>query len=201
MQCQRATRRPRSVRPSRPPSRNYTAEKPVADGHRIYASSTTTTGRRSTRASTERDALAALASRNRVDRGRMAASDCRSICSCRRTSSRRIRPCCSSRARARFVPRAARTSRRVSRLHPDERTGRRVSDLQVHVRTLDPKLTSSWPLPTRAYTIWVQQVISDVRRTLDYLETRPDFEPGWRTSACPGARGCRPSPSPSNPDS
>jgi dienelactone hydrolase/predicted Ser/Thr protein kinase len=41
----------------------------------------------------------------------------------------------------------------------------------------DPKLTSSWPLPTRAYTIWVQQLLIDVRRTLDYLETRPDLSP------------------------
>ena len=41
----------------------------------------------------------------------------------------------------------------------------------------DPKLTSSWPLPTRAYTIWIQQLMIDVRRTLDYLETRPDLSP------------------------
>jgi cephalosporin-C deacetylase-like acetyl esterase/predicted Ser/Thr protein kinase len=39
----------------------------------------------------------------------------------------------------------------------------------------DPKVTSSWPTATRAYTIWVQQLAIDVRRTLDYLETRPDL--------------------------
>ena len=40
----------------------------------------------------------------------------------------------------------------------------------------DPKVTSSWPVPTRAYTTWVQQVVIDARRTLDYLETRADLD-------------------------
>jgi predicted Ser/Thr protein kinase len=40
----------------------------------------------------------------------------------------------------------------------------------------DPKVTSSWPVPTRFYTIWVQQVVIDARRTLDYLATRPDLD-------------------------
>jgi dienelactone hydrolase len=39
----------------------------------------------------------------------------------------------------------------------------------------DPKVTSSWPTATRAYTIWVQQLAIDARRTLDYLETRSDL--------------------------
>ena len=42
----------------------------------------------------------------------------------------------------------------------------------------DPKVTSSWPEPTRAYTTWVQQVVMDARRTLDYLATRPDVDSG-----------------------
>ena len=37
-------------------------------------------------------------------------------------------------------------------------------------------MTSSWPVPTRAYTTWMQQVVIDARRTLDYLETRPDID-------------------------
>ena len=37
-------------------------------------------------------------------------------------------------------------------------------------------VTSSWPEPTRAYSTWVQQVATDARRTLDYLETRPDID-------------------------
>ena len=40
----------------------------------------------------------------------------------------------------------------------------------------DPKVTSSWPEPTRAYKTWMQQVVSDGRRTLDYLETRSDVD-------------------------
>ncbi len=39
----------------------------------------------------------------------------------------------------------------------------------------DPKVTSSWPAPTRAYTTWMQQIVIDARRTLDYLETRSDL--------------------------
>ncbi len=42
----------------------------------------------------------------------------------------------------------------------------------------DPKITSSWPLPTRSFTIWTQQVAIDARRALDYLETRPDMAAG-----------------------
>ncbi len=38
-----------------------------------------------------------------------------------------------------------------------------------------PSWTSSWPRPTRAYTTWMQQVVTDARRTLDYLETRSDL--------------------------
>ena len=30
--------------------------------------------------------------------------------------------------------------------------------------------------PTRAYTTWVQQLVGDARRSLDYLETRPDID-------------------------
>ncbi len=40
----------------------------------------------------------------------------------------------------------------------------------------DPRATSSWPEPTRAYTTWVQQLVGDARRSLDYLETRPDID-------------------------
>jgi dienelactone hydrolase len=40
----------------------------------------------------------------------------------------------------------------------------------------DPKVPSSWPVPTRAYTTWVQQVVMDARRTLDYLETRSELD-------------------------
>lgn len=40
----------------------------------------------------------------------------------------------------------------------------------------DPKVTSSWAVPTRAYTTWIQQLVMDARRTLDYLETRPDID-------------------------
>ena len=40
----------------------------------------------------------------------------------------------------------------------------------------DPKVTSSWAVPTRAYTTWIQQVVMDARRTLDYLETRADID-------------------------
>jgi dienelactone hydrolase/predicted Ser/Thr protein kinase len=39
----------------------------------------------------------------------------------------------------------------------------------------DPSWTSSWANPSRAYTTWVQQVVTDARRTLDYLETRSDI--------------------------
>jgi len=42
----------------------------------------------------------------------------------------------------------------------------------------DPKVTSSWPVPTRAYTTWIQQVVMDARRTLDYLESRADVDAG-----------------------
>jgi dipeptidyl aminopeptidase/acylaminoacyl peptidase len=37
-------------------------------------------------------------------------------------------------------------------------------------------VTSSWPERTRAYSTWVQQFTTDARRTLDYLETRPDID-------------------------
>jgi formylglycine-generating enzyme required for sulfatase activity/cephalosporin-C deacetylase-like acetyl esterase len=40
----------------------------------------------------------------------------------------------------------------------------------------DPKVTSSWPVPTRAYATWVQQLVLDARRTLDYLESRGDID-------------------------
>jgi dienelactone hydrolase/predicted Ser/Thr protein kinase len=39
----------------------------------------------------------------------------------------------------------------------------------------DPKVTSTWPVTTRAYTTWIQQLVIDARRTLDYLETRADL--------------------------
>ena len=39
----------------------------------------------------------------------------------------------------------------------------------------DPRVTSSWPVPTRAYTTWVQQLAIDARRTLDYIGTRSDL--------------------------
>ena len=42
----------------------------------------------------------------------------------------------------------------------------------------DPKVVSSWATPTRAYTTWVQQIVLDVRRTLDYLQSRPEFDSG-----------------------
>ena len=42
----------------------------------------------------------------------------------------------------------------------------------------DPRVTSSWPEATRAYATWVQQLVTDARRTLDYLETRPDVDRG-----------------------
>ncbi len=40
----------------------------------------------------------------------------------------------------------------------------------------DPRVTSARPEPTRAYTTRVQQLASDARRALDYLETRPDID-------------------------
>ena len=40
----------------------------------------------------------------------------------------------------------------------------------------DPKVTSSWAVPTRAYKTWIQQLVMDARRTLDYLETRDDID-------------------------
>jgi dienelactone hydrolase len=40
----------------------------------------------------------------------------------------------------------------------------------------DPQVTSIFPQPTRAYTTWVQQLVGDARRSLDYLETRPDID-------------------------
>jgi dienelactone hydrolase/predicted Ser/Thr protein kinase len=39
----------------------------------------------------------------------------------------------------------------------------------------DPSLTSSWPTATRAYTTWAQQLVTDARRTLDYLGSRSDL--------------------------
>ena len=40
----------------------------------------------------------------------------------------------------------------------------------------DPRVTSTWPVPTRAYKVWVQQVVLDARRTLDYLESRAEID-------------------------
>src|SRR6478736_3086665 len=40
----------------------------------------------------------------------------------------------------------------------------------------DPRVTASSPAPTRAYTTWVQQLVGDARRAVDYLETRPDID-------------------------
>jgi dienelactone hydrolase len=40
----------------------------------------------------------------------------------------------------------------------------------------DPKVAYRRPLPTRAYTIWIQQVVQDVRRSIDYLETRTELD-------------------------
>ena len=40
----------------------------------------------------------------------------------------------------------------------------------------DPKVTSTWPVSTRAHTTWIQQVVMDARRVLDYLETRPELD-------------------------
>jgi len=40
----------------------------------------------------------------------------------------------------------------------------------------DPRVTSIFPQPTRAYTTWVQQLVGDARRSLDYVETRPDID-------------------------
>ena len=34
---------------------------------------------------------------------------------------------------------------------------------------------SSWPEPSRAYRDWVMKQVNDARRSLDYLETRPDI--------------------------
>ena len=39
-------------------------------------------------------------------------------------------------------------------------------------------MTASSPAPTRAYTTWVQQLVGDARRALDYLETRKDIDAG-----------------------
>jgi len=40
----------------------------------------------------------------------------------------------------------------------------------------DQRVTSIFPQSTRAYTTWVQQLVSDARRALDYVETRPDID-------------------------
>src|SRR6478735_11693751 len=40
----------------------------------------------------------------------------------------------------------------------------------------DPRVTSARPEPTRAYTTRVQQLVSDARRAVDYLDTRPDID-------------------------
>ena len=40
----------------------------------------------------------------------------------------------------------------------------------------DPRVTSASPEPTRAYTTWMQQLVNDARRAVDYLETRPDID-------------------------
>jgi eukaryotic-like serine/threonine-protein kinase len=39
----------------------------------------------------------------------------------------------------------------------------------------DPRVASAVP-QTRAHTTWVQQLVSDARRALDYVETRPDID-------------------------
>ncbi len=39
----------------------------------------------------------------------------------------------------------------------------------------DPRVASALP-QTRAHTTWVQQLVSDARRALDYVETRPDID-------------------------
>ena len=38
------------------------------------------------------------------------------------------------------------------------------------------RATLIFPQPTRAYTTWVQQLVSDAQRAVDYLETRPDID-------------------------
>jgi dienelactone hydrolase len=40
----------------------------------------------------------------------------------------------------------------------------------------DVRVTSPLAEPTRAYATWVQQIVADARRTLDYLETRPEID-------------------------
>ena len=42
----------------------------------------------------------------------------------------------------------------------------------------DPQVTAVWPALTRAYTTWVQQLVGDARRALDYVETRQDIDAG-----------------------
>jgi dienelactone hydrolase len=40
----------------------------------------------------------------------------------------------------------------------------------------DPRVASAAVPQTRAHTTWVQQLVSDARRALDYVETRPDID-------------------------
>jgi formylglycine-generating enzyme required for sulfatase activity/dienelactone hydrolase len=40
----------------------------------------------------------------------------------------------------------------------------------------DPKSTYRRPVPTRAYATWIQQVVQDARRSIDYLETRTELD-------------------------
>jgi cephalosporin-C deacetylase-like acetyl esterase len=61
-------------------------------------------------------------------------------------------------------------------LHRPERPRPGVSDLQAHLRAERPRGHASLAAATRAYTTWVHQLVSDARRTLDYLGTRPDID-------------------------
>jgi dienelactone hydrolase len=40
----------------------------------------------------------------------------------------------------------------------------------------DPKVKSSMAAPTRFYTDWIRQAVTDARRALDYLQTRADVD-------------------------
>ncbi|HET9373179.1 MAG TPA: protein kinase, partial [Vicinamibacterales bacterium] len=40
----------------------------------------------------------------------------------------------------------------------------------------DPKVKSSFASPTRFYTDWIRQAVTDARRALDYLQTRADVD-------------------------
>ena len=41
---------------------------------------------------------------------------------------------------------------------------------------IDPRVTSTWAEPTRAYATWIQQVATDARRAIDYAATRPELD-------------------------